>query len=77
MSTSDTSSLTPEEIDAAVPVINSLTNDVAGLNEAIKAGITPSDIDSSANSVAIFLIDAARTLGPLTTVICGIVNAAV
>jgi hypothetical protein len=72
MANSDTISFTPEETESIVNAINLLTNGVAGINNSIKAGITPKTIDAAARSLAQLLVIAGAGLGPGITMICGL-----
>jgi hypothetical protein len=71
MASSDTISLTPEETENIVNAINFLTNNVAGINESIKAGITPKTIDAAANLVAVGFVNVAHYFPSLVGTICG------
>jgi hypothetical protein len=77
MPTSDAISLTPEETELIVNVVNGLTNGLAGLNESIRLGLTPNNIDATASVVANLLVVGAVALGPAITIICGVVNSLV
>ena len=72
MSTSDTISLTPAEIESIVNAINSLTNSVAGTINSIRLELTPKTIDATANSTAQSIVIIAALVPALISGICTI-----